>query len=410
MKKFLIFITTVVLLFSSSCTNNNLEKQNSYNPIEIAIDENQELTALSNLIEKVEFIPLQSGTESYFDAIYGVKYIKGHYYLHDHKERILVFDGNGDFETKVDYHGHGPGEYNWIGAFSVDSDQQIHVFDNQTRLVHIYDRDGGFIKSSKISTFSGIQFGVINSEVPNYIFTTNYNAGYDQVLGDFNAFTICDEEIVNRFLPITLPIPTKTQNNRQWLNLMDPVGVFEFNNTINIHLPYSDTIYAYVEDSLIPRYVVNLGDNALPYMKLLSSDKNTRSDFQEAAKQFNRGPYSFLESESFVFFKFHLKQKFLCCLYSKVNQEIHHFSVQPDYIDVPFFRNPAYLAEDCIFFHVEPISILQYIDKRKAKDKTIVQKIDQEYPGFRIMFESLNENDNTIIIKAFLSKGILVDP
>lgn len=75
---------------------------------------------LSEIVEKVEYVPLETTEESLIGNLEKVKKAKDKYYIFDREHTVLVFSESGDHLYTIGQKGGGPGEYSWIYDFSVD--------------------------------------------------------------------------------------------------------------------------------------------------------------------------------------------------------------------------------------------------------------------------------------------------
>lgn len=147
----------VLLLIMCSCHESNESQaiQNYNGVIDIniskALNNSQEFN-LSDVIEDVDFITLESSAESFFRyaeriqvtenfiLIVGVREFEQH--------RVLLFDRSGEYLRQIGHRGKGPGEYiSFINATIDPKERYVIVFDGQKFLK--YDIDGTFLKEQR---------------------------------------------------------------------------------------------------------------------------------------------------------------------------------------------------------------------------------------------------------------------
>lgn len=120
----------------------------------------------SNIIDDVEYIPLETNENCLIGNISRLLYRNGNFYLFDFviSNTIHVFDRSGKFLYKIDNIGKGPGEYVSISDFDVDKDGNIYVFDaGGKRRIIKYSNNGASFKSIKPSKFF-LEFKLLNED------------------------------------------------------------------------------------------------------------------------------------------------------------------------------------------------------------------------------------------------------
>jgi hypothetical protein len=128
----------------------------SYFPIDnhtITVDfEKTERVSLTDYIENIELIPLETNDDVLIAQLTKLLYYKDRYYILDRKQNIVfVYDSEGRFIFKIDKQGQGPGEYPFL------NDIQINPFTNHLELLcamgflYEYDLSGKFIKTHRIT-------------------------------------------------------------------------------------------------------------------------------------------------------------------------------------------------------------------------------------------------------------------
>lgn len=75
---------------------------------------------LSEIVEQVILIPLETKEESLIGRIDKLMEYKGLYYILDRDSRkgLIIFDSNGKFINCIDAKGKGPGEFNKLARVS----------------------------------------------------------------------------------------------------------------------------------------------------------------------------------------------------------------------------------------------------------------------------------------------------
>lgn len=144
--------TILVLLLSTisifSCRENN----NNNEIIEINPLEADDQMKLSEIIDSVKYIKLQTDSICIMGRIHSI-YIKEKYiYAFDISQKIIfVFEKNGKYISKLDKRGNGPDEYVHIGGVFIDDDEKF---------IDIIDLSR---KECRILRYSNISFNLIDN-------------------------------------------------------------------------------------------------------------------------------------------------------------------------------------------------------------------------------------------------------
>ena len=106
------------LLLWASCTDTSSPK--GYPVLKASLKETN--TSLFDLFEKVELIPLETTDSSLIKWTSKVRYHAGKYYVFDEAQSALfIFDDRGSYINKIHRIGQGPGEYEHIYDFCLDT-------------------------------------------------------------------------------------------------------------------------------------------------------------------------------------------------------------------------------------------------------------------------------------------------
>jgi len=148
MKDVKLLLFCPVLLLLCSC-NQQIQKKfpnhKDYHVLHVSLDETK--TSLFDIFEKVELIPLETCNEALIKVIRKILYYNNVYYVFDEKlGSLFLFDQNGKFINKIHRIGQGPGEYQLIYDFFVDTLQsQIGMLSPYGSVLY-YSIQGDFIK------------------------------------------------------------------------------------------------------------------------------------------------------------------------------------------------------------------------------------------------------------------------
>jgi len=118
--------------------------------IDIKGNEKTDEKKLSSLGSTIEFIPLETTSESLINEIRDIELTDSYIFLSE-IDRLLQFDKYGKFIRQIGSYGRGPQEYLSVIDFCIDKqDNEVHILSPDKRMV--FGMDGHFIKSYKMST------------------------------------------------------------------------------------------------------------------------------------------------------------------------------------------------------------------------------------------------------------------
>lgn len=228
-------ISILFLLVLWSCSNKDAKVFDN-NPLFISIKEadfNVEHD-FYNIINDIEFVPLETTDESIMGEVSKMKMYNGYMIILDKKSRtVFIFDNKGKYLNKISRVGTGPYEYEYINDFCV------HPLTGEISIA---------TSSRKILTFSfDLKRCTLFDKTPYAVGIERFNNGnYALASTDIEANVYVTDSSMN-ILQKCLANPFK--NTSCILN-----SFTKFGDTILCRLPtfYNDTIYRITSDSFIP--------------------------------------------------------------------------------------------------------------------------------------------------------------
>lgn len=146
-------ITSLALLISLFLLSCSGEKKDSAADV-ITVDvlkafNTQKPAKLSDFIEDIEFIPLESTPDSYFRIAYGYSIGKKYIVIADgERSHLVLFDRTGKFIRTIGTHGTGPGEMIEPYKTTLDPKEEfVFVTDVGTLQLSKYSIEGEFVNS-----------------------------------------------------------------------------------------------------------------------------------------------------------------------------------------------------------------------------------------------------------------------
>lgn len=156
---------------------------------------------IKELVSKPEWIQLDSIPQASIGDATRIIEHDGRIYILDLSSRkdVLVFDKDGKFLNSVGIQGKGAGEYSDIVDFAVNTDTGDVAILSPPSTVFLYNREGGFIKSVKLS--ESLLWNIIYSG-GRYICSTNHQT-YTEGDEAFLIYTFSsDFQFEGKYLPV----------------------------------------------------------------------------------------------------------------------------------------------------------------------------------------------------------------
>ncbi len=176
----------IIFLLPISCVNSFEEMDG----IPVPIDSN---SSLSNLIEKVDYLQLETNDQCIISNIDKLCMDTTFYYVVDKSQNnVYLFDKNGSFYSKVTRFGNGPEEYLELTDVDVNNNL-IYILSNPNKSIYVFKIDGEFVK--KISLNDWFHHIDVHDECIYLHSSKSNNIGYDVVVIDYKG------KIKNNFLP-----------------------------------------------------------------------------------------------------------------------------------------------------------------------------------------------------------------
>jgi len=195
---FVLFGSLFLVLAAISC-----RQANDSASINLLYNQN---ISLSDVFDKARIIQLEKTEESLIAQISQVVFYEEKFYVLDRKQqKIFCFDHNGKFISTISQQGHGPGEFVYVSAITIDDYNKNLIFlSPPTQQLLIFDLDGTFRK--KISVKTETVMGL------NKIFTLNDSIYLITSLTDYQLllFNNKKEEVVKKAFPLPEFIPQLT--------------------------------------------------------------------------------------------------------------------------------------------------------------------------------------------------------
>lgn len=216
----------------------------------------------SDLVDDIEFIPLETTHENLIGRISKLIKEDDKYYILDSKSarKILVFDSAGQFLFSFGNVGKGQGEYSNLIDFTIDSERKtFYMLDSVNKIIKT-GMNGDFILEKKVpGDYNRIQDIIAHKGIA-------YGAsGQQPGIGKKYQIIQFDKDLnpVGYSLPYLFSFPgTLRYGNR----------FYRYNNKINFVSVFENKIYSESDGTFSERYVFNVENKGLD-LKDLTSDR-----------------------------------------------------------------------------------------------------------------------------------------
>ncbi len=214
---------------------------------------------ISDIADSIKYIVLETSPTSLLGSINDAKFTKDYFFIYHNgtTSQLSQFDKNGHFIRNIGSIGRGPEEYLGIRAFSIDEENKlIFIHLNFIKKILIYSFDGEYVKSINIDRDD-----------------TEIVWNRDSLFMCFREPTIGNEEYVFTEINGNGDILQAVNNYCFWKNKLTPIVsvrfrnrsiFYRFDNRLHFKGWYNDTIYSYVNNKIIPKFLVDMGKYKLP--------------------------------------------------------------------------------------------------------------------------------------------------
>jgi len=362
------------LIFIVSCTTkqhqHSLTLDRGY--YTIYLDENREQSIpLSALFKNVRTIILETSDECVIGRLTDIQVFDGFIFILDSSsaKSLFVFNTDGKFIRKIGRFGQGPGDYNSIYDFSLDTENRIiFLCDNRNR-IHKYYFDGTYIHTIKIQEPDSEAYRIQFYGGRLYLSQLWWKKAKDDLL--LLEIDANDGKILSRLLPV--------KYNKGWNEDYSINYSRFFMSRLNNPPRYSEVFMD---------YIFTIYNEAYPFIELKSNFLTTETDIESfrgtdgirrvnAENLLNSSKlyhvHSFIENDNFILFRIGRSQ--LVVLIEKKTGNV-------------LLAN--YLNNDLIFKkdQIGKLGRFMFSDSKGA-----YEVFNPQYDGFINLLKSIKENE-----------------
>ena len=221
--------------------------------------ENEKQVKLSEIAEKITFIPMETTDASLLNKVRAnnIISVNGTIVIPCFNMGAFAFDESGKFIAPISRKGQGPGEFTRFTCVAGNSNLNLIYVKAYNKLM-AFRPDGTLVDESKIpaalpyETSIVMQDSIMLSTVINYKGQRPYRLLLTNAQGDtLKAFPQYDRFEIPRGMNYTYI------NNKE--NFL-----YQYKGESVYHDYYCDTLYTVTRDSLLPRYLLDMGKYKLP--------------------------------------------------------------------------------------------------------------------------------------------------
>lgn len=329
-------------------------------PFETGIGTEQTVT-LSQIAREVKIIPLETTDQCLLPAIIKNSItLCGHNLYIPTQKQVFQFTDEGKFVRTVARMGQGPGEYTGIRFISTDDvSKQVFLMDHGKLLA--YSGNGEFMNECKFPF--AWQFSALNdSTFASYIYNNTGNKLFRLLIINSKGDTLTSFPQYDRF---TIP---SGLNFYLW-GKCDKY-LYRFQNQVCMKEYYNDTVFTVRPDTLLPRYILQLGKYKLPKEKRFEVLDGNWNVYETTASNYLRP--DILETPGYLFIPYtswnvtDKSESPRLAIYDKQKGQlfgVKNGMIQNDmYGKVPFY--PAMrVADDVLLYYWEASDILELAEE-----------------------------------------------
>jgi len=390
----------LLLLVFASCNdlvddnNNQIIKDGFTSWIKIDPTNSKKIVA-SEIFEKdYEIVKLESIDTCLVGNIEQLVVADNKYFILDkeYTRAVYVYDSSGNFLSKIDKYGEGPGHYRELGDFFVDTiNKEINILQTYPAILLTFDYSGNFVKQKKIFNYAW-QIAINGSN--NYCLFMLNKIVSDKIMHDL---VIVNEKgkVLSKYFPINPKDPSK-------ITVM-PNNFVSFGDSLSFIRSFSDTIYDITSNILFAKYIIDFGKHNIPpnfFDKYLLDDGNPLNVIKKAELAMERNNYAreiypYCESESYVYFGYRYNSKLNQAFYSKKTDKVIYTNKLVNDINyLPFkFSNVLLMKNNTLILKLSAHTLINRLSKFK---KTMTEKQWQYF---------LLHNDELVNVASTLSKS-----
>ncbi|MDD4385954.1 MAG: 6-bladed beta-propeller [Bacteroidales bacterium] len=402
-KKYLLLSFLVPSILTIITLNSCVTKldNNEITKIEVNLRSALPEKIISEIFSEISLVKLETTPTSFMGEINKIFLADNKIYVSDGSS-VYLFTRNGKFLKRLHNPGKGPGEYTEIYDFIVDKNKTIEILNSGMQKVLRFDSSFNYIDEYKINRYS-LNMALMDDDV------RLFHCGNDAPVGQNDKILkFARKKQIGHYLKID-----KLKSNYLHLRRFDYFSYF--NNEVLVTDAHHDTIYSCNGKIFEPKYVVDIGKDAVPKQMYAKQYRNI-ADFDlnhMLGSGYSYGIFNFIESKQNLLFHYAKRISNEISPYGKLNQIFVHYNkfnktseIFSHIIDDVNFPENSYLPEHTTLFsqpngsiayEIQAFSFIEIYNKEN-KNSSLRGEIEH-FPSTEI-FRTTKLTDNPIIVIA----------
>ncbi|MBQ4057111.1 MAG: 6-bladed beta-propeller [Bacteroidaceae bacterium] len=222
--------------------------------------ENEKQVKLSDIAEKITFVPMETTDASLLNKVRAnnIISVNGTIVIPCFNMGAFAFDESGKFIAPISRKGQGPGEFTRFLSVAGNSDRNL-IYVKSSRKMIAFRPDGTFVNEYKVPGI-GLpwEYSIImqDSITLSNIINATGQSQYRLILSNTQGDTLKAFPQYDRFeMPYGMNY-AYCNNKENYL--------YQYKGESVYHDYYCDTLYTVTRDSLLPRYLLDMGKYKLP--------------------------------------------------------------------------------------------------------------------------------------------------
>jgi hypothetical protein len=335
-------------------------------------------TNITDIVDgAIEYIPLETNSESLIGKISNIRYGQGKYFIMDEQQKsVIIFNDKGKHISTINRKGGGPCEYYDLYDMRLSRDNTVEILgsSNPLTLIQYGQNHSQCQKLQTVDKISAYQFMPIDS---GYVFLQAIGA-FEKDKQYFIFITDSEGKIEKKYLP-SYRLTGYSINNSNNFYMLDDTVVFYMSRDKHIY-----QISQQGEMSI--RYTVDYGKYHLPD-EINKLFEKSLDQYIEQSRSYASGPGNICESHTHLYFSSvapHVEDNCFYTFFSKKSGIVSTFQVNDILSDA--LLNPIAVMEDDRFISCINPAELEYESHEK-------------YPELMSIYDTLlNKDANPILV------------
>lgn len=386
-----IFILYIIAILSISCHRQARWVETDTSTLEeIIVDpQNGNILSLDSLIERVEFVKLETNDKDLIGKISQIYFSDSLIFVVDSRftKSIFIYNMQGQLHNKISQIGNGPGEYSELSNVNFLPEKQLLiVFDRPQKRILSYSYNGEWI-STETPPFLSNYFEYSNSGFKAY-----ECYGLDDVkLGKDKNNTLIVTNADNKVL---YSFHKDIYNTNFTYTKNKTLRIFD--NEIYYSPNINDTIYLITDSLVKAQYCIQIPNHNIPNRQ----EYLTNSKFEDFLNNHFFFNGDFIELKDFTYVNIMTPWGYPSIIYSH-SKKISYLTSNQGNNPFYAFLNTAPKAryqDNCIVLDVDAYIILS-VKEKLYQNKTEMAKLN-------FLFENLTEDSNPVLFFYHLNSNL----